>query len=315
MARLIVESGPLRGTVFPLPDDRRVGVGRDPECLLQLPDQQSSRVHCVIQAIRGEFGIADRKSQNGTWVNGKRIEKAFLKPGDVVRVGQTFLSYMKGDEDPLIGRDIAGHKVVARLGRGAMGTVYRAHQSSLDRDVALKILSQTLVEDRRFITRFLEEARAAGKLNHPNVVQVHDVGQSGELFYISMEYMERNSLQSLLDTQGKLPEAEAITMILHANEALIWAEEHGIVHRDIKPDNLLVDSKGVVKIGDFGIALDQAKSKTLYESGKIVGTPIYMAPEQARGKKVDHRADIYALGATLYHALSGEQPFKGNTPV
>jgi serine/threonine protein kinase/regulation of enolase protein 1 (concanavalin A-like superfamily) len=320
VARIIVESGPLRGKGFTLPSKESVTIGRESDCFIRLPDGQVSRLHCVLTPAADPKGtqylLDDQKSRNGTYINGERIEKKrSINPGDMIQLGETCLSFVDEEEDPLLGTTVAGYRIEQRLGRGGMGTVYKARQISLDRTVALKILSRSLTQDRNFVKRFLDEARSAGKLNHPNVVQVHDVGHHGDVYYLSMEFMAGSSLQELLDKEGPLPPERIIPMILDATQALIWAEQNGIVHRDIKPDNLMLDADGAMKICDFGIAVDRRKSKTFFEKEKIVGTPLYMAPEQAMGSKSDHRVDVYALGATLYTALSGSHPYHGETPV
>ncbi|MBI4584587.1 MAG: protein kinase [Planctomycetes bacterium] len=315
MVKIVVESGPLRGRVFPLPSGKPITVGRDTGCSIQIPDRQASRLHFILVPVAAGYVLQDRESRNGTYVNGKKVTHCALQAGDVIRAGGTHLSILGAQGDPLIGKTVAGYQIEQRLGRGGMGTVYRARQISLDRTVALKILSREFCEDEEFVKRFLEEARSAGKLNHPNVVQVFNAGKHEDLFFLSMEYMAGGSLQQLLDREGRLPARRLLPMILDAARALIWAEQQGIVHRDIKPDNLMLGAEERVKIGDFGIAADRRKSKTLYEGGKILGTPVYMAPEQAEGKPVDQRADIYALGATLFTALSGAFPFDGETPV
>ena len=189
--------------------------------------------------------------------------------------------------------------------------MYRAFQESLNRRVALKVLCRQLSREKKYVDRFLREARSAGTLNHPNVVQVHDAGQHDDLFYISMEYMAGGSLQAILDRDGPTPLARLLPWMCDAARALVWSERKGIIHRDIKPDNLLIDANGSLKIADFGISLNFQHSKTVYHDGKPIGTALFMAPEQALGKLVDHRADIYALGSTLYLSASGVCPHEG----
>jgi regulation of enolase protein 1 (concanavalin A-like superfamily) len=312
--RVVIESGRLRGRVVSLPPGKRYSFGRDADCSFVLPDEHVSRLHFVLVLDAGRYHLADR-GRNGTFLNGRRVEKEPLRSGDLIRAGQTFISFFDDDEDPLVGKVVAGYRIEHRLGRGGMGTVYRATQISLDRAVALKVLSPSLTKDREFVRRFVQEAQSAGKLNHPNVVQVHDVGHAGEVYFLSMEFMEGGSLQERVEREGKLAPALVVPWAVDALSALVWAEGEGIVHRDIKPDNLLLDGRGIVKIADFGIAADLRRSKTAVDSEKIVGTPRYMAPEQALGKKVDHRADLYSLGSTLYTLLSGSPPFDGETPV
>ena len=315
-ARLIVESGGGRGETFTLdPRRRKIGIGRDAACHITVADPKASRLHCVVGFTGRGVELLDHKSANGTLVNGKRVQQHRLRDGDLIQIGDTFLTFSDTAADPLQGRVIAGYRIDRRLGRGGMGTVYLATQVSLKRQVALKILSNDLTADREFVARFLDEGRAAAKLNHPNVVQVHDTGRDGDTFYLSMEYMEGGSLQALIDRKGKLPVETILPMIADATRALIWAKQNGIVHRDIKPDNLMLDGAGRIKVCDFGIASDSRKSKTVYEGGKVIGTPLFMAPEQAMGKKVDHRADLYALGATLYYALCRKHPFDGESPL
>ena len=313
MARLIVETGPDKGKEYKLPRGE-IDVGRESTCRIAVEDPRVSRRHCVLAGNGDAYSLQD-VSSNGTFVNHERVESRQLESGDLLRVGDTFFSYFVGRRDALVGQRIAGYRIQQRLGRGGMGIVYRALQVSLQRTVALKILLDELVEDGQFIRRFLEEGLAAAKLNHAHVVKVYDVGEDDGRFFLAMEYMEGGSLQDVLDRHGKLSVARAVRWMTEIASALVWAEENGIVHRDLKPDNLLLDGAERLKIGDFGLAADARRSKTLYQGGKVLGTPVYMAPEQALGKPIDHRADLYALGATMYRCVSGERPFTGDTPA
>ena len=217
--------------------------------------------------------------------------------------------------DPLLGRRI-GHGLLQRkLGEGGLGAVYLAQHAGLNKGVAIKILPAQLAGNPDFIARFLREARLAARLEHPNVVQVYDVGQADGLYYISMQYVEGRGLDVLLKERGKLAVNEALSVTKRVATALEAARRLGIVHRDIKPANILVSKDGLVKVADFGLAKDREAQGTISEPGQIVGTPHYMSPEQAEGKAVDHRTDIYSLGATLYHMLSGRKPFDGPTPI
>lgn len=220
-----------------------------------------------------------------------------------------------GRTDPLIGRTIAGYRIVALKGRGGMGTVYRAEQLSLHREVALKVLSSRLTKDRTFVDLFFREARAAGQLNHPNIVQVYDVGQdeTGEIYFYSMEFIEDGSIQGRIDKEEKkkLPVDDAARAMLDAARGILYAEKKKIVHRDIKPDNLMLGEGGIVKIADLGLA----KSLTDGPRGEegILGTPHFISPEQASGKEVDTRSDLYSLGASFYRILTGVNPYPGKT--
>lgn len=187
------------------------------------------------------------------------------------------------------------------LGRGGMGVVYKARQKSLKRWVAIKILAPERLDDDTFAERFSREAQILAVLNHPNIVTVHDFGETEGLFYIVMEFVDGINLRDLL-RDGKMESAQALNIVPPICEALQYAHEKGIVHRDIKPENLLIDRDGRVKIADFGIA------SLVGATGEKSGTPPYMAPEQGNADKVDHRADIYALGVVLYEMLTGDRP-------
>src|ERR1035437_6326694 len=202
-------------------------------------------------------------------------------------------------------------EVLEFIGKGGMGAVYKARQPSLDRLVALKILPPTAASDAGFAERFNREARALARLNHPNIVAVHDFGRAGTLHYLVMEYVDGGNLRQI-ERAGKLTPEQALGIVPQICEALQFAHNEGIVHRDIKPENILLDKKGRVKITDFGIAkmlgltTDEAP---LTGAGDVVGTPHYMAPEQIeKPRSVDHRADIYSLGVVFYEMLTGELP-------
>jgi predicted Ser/Thr protein kinase len=219
------------------------------------------------------------------------------------------------DKDPLLGRRIGQCALQRKLGQGGMGAVYLAHHAGLNKPVALKILPEALAKNPDYIARFLREARLAARLDHPNVVQVFDVGQSEELYYITMQYVEGRSLDVLLKERGKLSANEALSVAKRVAAALDAARRLGITHRDIKPANILISKDGFVKVADFGLAKERASKGSISETGQILGTPHYMAPEQAEGKAVDSRTDLYALGATLYHMVTGQKPFDGPTPL
>ena len=215
-------------------------------------------------------------------------------------------------------RRMGRYEVLERIGSGGMGTVFRARQLPIDRIVALKILSPDLAEDRRYIRRFVREARAAGAMNHPNVVLVHDVGRVEGHPYICMEHVDGTSVDRMLRERGRLAPEEAVSTAIDVARALERAHRAGIVHRDIKPGNILVDSHGVVKLADLGLAHQTVSgvSDHLTREGMGLGTPHYMAVEQARdARHADARSDIYSLGATLFHMVTGRVPFEGGSTV
>src|SRR5437667_2794603 len=202
-------------------------------------------------------------------------------------------------------------EILELLGQGGMGVVYKARQPQLDRLVALKILPPAASRDPSFAERFTREARALARLNHPNIVSVYDFGQAREFYYFIMEFVDGVNLRQL-EQSRRLAPAEALGIVPKICEALQYAHEEGIVHRDIKPGNILLDKKERVKIADFGLAklLDtEANDLTLTRSQQVMGTPHYMAPEQIeKPQEVDHRADIYSLGVVFYEMLTGELP-------
>jgi eukaryotic-like serine/threonine-protein kinase len=206
-------------------------------------------------------------------------------------------------------------KLLKKLGQGGMGEVYLANQVSLDRQVALKILSKEMAKKPGFVERFVREARAMAKIDHPNAVKVYAADSDKGLNYVGIEFIDGQSMQDWVDKLGTLEIGDAINVILSCADALNHAHELNLIHRDIKPDNILVTKKGVVKVADFGLAkaLDD-EDMSMTQSGTGLGTPLYMPPEQARdAKNVDHRTDIYALGCTFYYFLTGRLPFEGDS--
>jgi serine/threonine-protein kinase len=212
--------------------------------------------------------------------------------------------------------DKIGHyTILSELGRGGMGIVYKAREESLDRFVAIKVLTEKLTEDNTYLQRFVREARAAAGISHPNIVQIFFVGEEGGKPYFVMEYVTGRSLSQILRDEGKIGNPRAAQMILQAAHGLAAAHDKGIIHRDIKPANLILDDRGMVKIADFGLAMPVAQETRLTATGMLVGTPGYLAPEQCMGEKVDNRTDIYALGVTFYELLAGAPPFRGESPL
>ena len=213
-------------------------------------------------------------------------------------------------------RQIPGFQLLEKLGAGAMATVYKGRQLSLDRLVAIKILPKKYSQNQQFIDRFYAEGRAAAKLNNTNIVQAYDVGQVGDTHYFVMEYVEGRTVFDDITENGSYTEQEAIRIAISIARALEHAHAAGFIHRDVKPKNIMITKDGVVKLADMGLARavsDREAAES--EAGKAFGTPYYIAPEQIRGEvDVDFRADIYSLGATLYHMVTGQVPFDGPNP-
>lgn len=196
-----------------------------------------------------------------------------------------------------------------------MGSVYLARHETLDKDVAVKILPESMAADPEFVERFLREARAAAKLDHPNVIRILDAGSHDGIHAIVMEYVDGTDLQKIIDRRGRIGLRDALLITRHTALALAAAHRLGIVHRDIKPANILITRRGMVKVSDFGLARQIHAAATMTRPDEMIGTPHYVAPEQARGEAVDGRTDIYSLGGTLYCMLTGRPPFTGPTPL
>ena len=218
------------------------------------------------------------------------------------------------EDDPLIGQTVDQYRIVKKLGEGAMGAVYKAEHLTLKRYSALKVLPEDLVKKTPdAVERFMREARAAAALSHANIVAIHAVGRSGGRHFIEMEFVEGEDLQSRLKREGPLSVDDATRIVRDAAKALGAAHAKHIIHRDVKAGNIMVTTDGVVKVMDFGLAKEVHADAQLTVSGRIMGTPYYMSPEQCEGRELDGRADIYSLGVTYFCLLTGEPPFKGTT--
>jgi eukaryotic-like serine/threonine-protein kinase len=207
---------------------------------------------------------------------------------------------------------IGNYEIISKIGDGGLGTVYRARQLSMHRVVALKVLHKKWLSDQEFKSRFLLEARLAGKLSHQNLIQVYDVQRVGDLQYFSMEYVDGETVEDIIERDGPMPLDRTIDIVIQILRALAYIQKYDIVHRDVKPGNIMLTKAGVAKLGDFGFVKYKFDS-VLSQEGEVLGTPDYISPEQAMGdENVDWRSDVYSLGATMYHMLSGRPPFEGS---
>jgi tRNA A-37 threonylcarbamoyl transferase component Bud32 len=210
---------------------------------------------------------------------------------------------------------IGKYEIIDLLGKGAMGIVYKALDPDIDREVAVKTIRFDLISDdeekNELMLRFIREARAAGKLVHPNIITIHDVGKEQDMTYIVMQYIEGPSLQNWISSKKKFTAPDIVKLMLQLCDALDFAHKSGIVHRDIKPANILLDNNGKPHICDFGVA--HVEMSTITQTGATIGTPSYMSPEQVMGKKIDKRSDIFSLGAIFYELLTGKRPFHGES--
>ncbi len=303
--RLTVETGPLAGTVISLDRNQPTVLGSGADCALRIQEAGVAAQQAVVKALKDQgFGI--KALAPGLRVNGAHVEATPLADGDIIELGTTRIAFGQVQKRGL--PQITGYRVIDELGRGGMGYVYRAEQTSLHREVALKVLNRELTKDPAFVAKFVAEARAAAKLQHPNVVQVFDVDNDGETYFYAMELMHDGSLEDWLKQQGAMPVDRALRVVADAAAGLAYAESLGIVHRDIKPDNLMLDHHGAVKIADLGLASTVEETEE-----KAIGTPHFMAPEQVLRKEIDHRTDLYALGCTFYRLVTGKTPFRGQS--
>ena len=218
-------------------------------------------------------------------------------------------------DDPYLGKQFGGYEMVTKIGQGGMGLVYKGRQVSLDRVVAVKILNKTLCDNPEFIKRFEREAKSIARINHPNILAVYDFGQTDGVWFMVTEFVEGSSLSRQITDRLVLPWEEISPLMMQCLAGLSYVGQGGIVHRDIKPDNILITPEGVPKIADFGLAKDVSGNDNtdLTTVGMAMGTPAYMSPEQCMGRKLDGRSDIYSLGVSAYLALTGEKPFVGQS--
>jgi len=212
---------------------------------------------------------------------------------------------------------IGPYEIVQVLGRGGMGVVYKGRDAALDRWVAVKTLLPSMVSDTEAHERFLREARSAAALSHPNLTQIYSIGEDSGTPYFAMEFIEGQTLAQKIERDGRLKPSEAVRLMRQVALGLQEAQRFQLIHRDIKPANLILTADGTVKITDFGLAkrAQGPASMQLTATGQAIGSPLYMSPEQARGAEVDHRSDLYSLGATLFHLLAGRPPFQAASPM
>lgn len=219
------------------------------------------------------------------------------------------------EEELKKGTTLSDFVIEKRIGRGGMGIVYLGKQVSLDRAVAIKALKNRIASNENFIRRFTMEAKTAAQIIHNNIVQIYYVGRDKETFFIAMEYVNGRSVREMINESRGITEAQAVEIALQASLGLQRAHGLNILHRDIKPDNLIVNRQGEVKVADFGLALDLGDTKRREGIAKIEGSPHYMSPEQAMHGEMSFSSDVYSLGATLYHMVTSRPPFTGNSPA
>jgi len=318
-AELAAVQGPLAQRHFPIPSEG-LSIGRQTDNDVVLAGElMVSRQHAIVTLEQGQYVLYDRDSANGTWVNNQRIFRHALTVGDRIQIGQSLFAFsLPGQPLPspvspapvspvphTEGESFAGYYLEGLIGRGGMSEVFKA-QDRNGQTVAIKILQQT---DPYLVDKFVQEGNEIGPLlrDHDNIVYVHEFGQSPDnRLYIVMEFVDAPSLRRVM--QQPLSEADVVNIMGQVCSALAFAHQHNVVHRDIKPENILVTAGGKVKVLDFGIA--KLTSAATVTRDKIVGTPEYISPEQARGEPVRPASDVYSLGVVLYEMLAGSVPFR-----
>jgi tRNA A-37 threonylcarbamoyl transferase component Bud32 len=311
MARLVMRQGKGIGTSYVIPPDKnRIVIGRRGGTEVRLNDPKASRDHAEVVIEGDRLTLRDLKSRNGTLLNGAKLEQdQNLEVGDRIRIGETVIEVVEVDASAAP-PDIPGYKILDRIGRGRDGSVYKARQLSMDRVVAVKVLNVKYSKNEDFVDRFLKEARGAASMSHPNIIHVLDANYTGKTYYVSMEYVDGTTVENMLRKNGQLSVDDTLSISIQAARGLGFAHTKNVVHRDIRPGTIMVTRNKETKIADLGLA------KTFdHRAGKkqVAGSLHYMAPEQALGKTTDPRTDIYSLGATMYHMLTGAVPFKGDS--
>jgi hypothetical protein len=320
--------------ILPAREGDKLLIGSGRTCQLRIEAESVEETHCEIAVVRGDIILTDKSKKEGVYVNGRKVTSCTLRVGDLVLLGHSPLMLSPGlpsgrdfllddeksrealvEADPttLVGRTIGKFRFVRVLGIGGMAVVLLAEHVPLNRPVAVKVLRTEMVPNRKAVDRFLREALAGARLNHANIVQTYDAGTLGGLLYISMEYVEGEDVGMWIKRFGRLPVSLGLSIAIQVALALDFAHNQGVIHRDVKPSNIMFTKAGQVKVLDLGIA------KMLYDAApegqKVgIGTLVYMPPEQTRDAAgVDRRADIYSLGATLYKMLAGQPPYKKKT--
>jgi serine/threonine protein kinase len=264
---------------------------------------------CTDEELRRSIQqLKERRKIDPLMLQDLMVELGYVTPGQAERLKTSI------KESKAVAQQIPGYKILGKIGAGAMAVVYKAKQISLNRTVAIKVLPRRFTENPEYVQRFYKEGQAAGKLNHPNIVQAIDVGEAGGYHYFVMEFVEGKTIADDINAGHIFGEQEAIEIIIQVCHALQHAHSHGLVHRDVKPKNIMINTQGVVKLADMGLARETTDIEAAQsEEGKAYGTPYYIAPEQIRGKiDIDGRADIYGLGATFYNMVTGRVPFTGD---
>jgi serine/threonine-protein kinase len=267
---------------------------------------------CTDAELRRSLEELDsRKKVNPIMLQDLMVNLGYITPTQAERLRKQI------KDSKAVAYQIPGYKIIGKLGAGAMAIVYKGKQISLNRTVAIKVLPKRFSENPEYVERFYKEGQAAGKLNHNNIVQAIDVGEAGGYHYFVMECVEGKTIYDDI-AEGKIPsEKNALDIIIQVAKALEHAHNCGLIHRDVKPKNIMINKEGVVKLADMGLARETADIEAAQtEAGRAYGTPYYISPEQIKGEvDIDGRADIYGLGATFYHMVTGRVPYMADDPA
>ncbi len=342
--QLVVIAGPDRGRTFPVRADKVLLVGRSKNTETQLTDPHVSRVHCQIELVGDQILVSDQGSAGGTFVNGERVQKHALRPGDVVRIGDTQLRLQaEGAEDQttvnpaappkpaatapgrltdLVGKTISHYEVGPVIAKGQTGVVFQGKDTKEEREVALKVFGPEFSRNEDEVQRFVRAMKTMLPIRHPNLVALYGAGKTGAYCWVAMEYVEGESLTQVIQrigTAGMLDWRNALRVAIHVARALDFAHQQQIIHRNITPQNILVRAYDkMTKLGDLMLAkaMEGSLAQQITQPGELLGDVRYMSPERTRPSgEVDGRSDIYSLGATVYALLTGRPPFEGETLV
>lgn len=331
IAYIVVKSYEGADDIYPMKEGDTLLAGSGEHCPIHMEGSGVEDAHAEFKVVQGDILLSDRSSQEGIFVNGRKVDRCAIHVGDLVLLGRAPVMVSPGlpsgrdevygdsrnrehllEADPasLVGRTIGKFRFVRVLGMGGMAVVLLAEHVRLGRPMAVKVLRKEMLPNRKAVDRFVREALAGARLNHSNIVQTIDAGTLGGLLYIAMEYVEGEDVGMWIKRYGKLPVNLALSIAIQVALALDYSHGEGVIHRDIKPSNIMFTKDGKVKLLDLGIA--KVLKDAAPEKRKMgIGTLVYMPPEQTRdAASVDFRADIYSLGATLYKMLTGQPPFK-----
>jgi serine/threonine protein kinase len=341
--RLLVTAGPDAGRVFELKSEGPLLVGRSKSTPTRLSDPHVSRVHCQVQLDGDDALLTDFESASGTLVNGDRVSRHVLQPGDIITIGETQLLFQVGDQGEhktvppeaqqarqavlkplrlgdLTGRKVAHFEVGQIIAQGTTSVIFRATDQKENKEVALKVLQPEISQNEEEMKRFVRAMKTMLPLRHPNLVAIFGAGKSGPYAWVAMEYVEGESLAAVIPrigVAGMLDWRYALRVATHIARALQFAEQHHIIHRNVTPHNILVRaSDKQFKLGDLMLAkaLEGTLAQQITRPGEILGDVTYMSPERTQGTgSVDGRSDIYSLGATVYALLTGRPPCGGDS--